>query len=125
MAEPVIMISDYSIDPARAEEFLALYKNLVQVVEASEPRMLYFAEHLTNDRAEGSTVQVHADATNLEHHFELVGDQIAGLLGYLNLHGIQVYGTPTGPVLEQLRAIAGDALVVKPLALGFDRLPRV
>lgn len=125
MAEPVIMINDYRIDPAHTEEFLSLYKELMEVVEASEPRMLYFAEHLTSDRAEGSTVQVHADATNLEHHLELVDDHIAELLGYLDFHGIRVYGTPTGPVLEQLRAIAGDTLVVKPLALGFDRLPRV
>ena len=125
MSEPLIMTNDYHIDPTLTDEFLARYQELVQVVEAEEPKMLYFAEHLAPDRAEGSTVQVHADAANMERHLELVGDRIAELVGYLDFHGIRVYGTPTEPVLEQLRAIAGDTLVVKPLELGFDRLPRV
>ena len=125
MAEPLIMIDDYRIDPARTDEFLDRYQDLVKVVEAEEPRMLYFAEHLTSDRTEGSTVQIHADAANLGHHLELVGDRIAELVGYLDFLGIRIYGTPTEPVLEQLRAIAGDGVVVKPLALGFDRFARV
>lgn len=125
MPEPLIMINDYRIDPSQTDEFLARYRELVQVVEAQEPKMLYFAEHLAPDRAEGSTVQVHADAKNMEHHLELVGDRIAELVSCLDFHGIRVYGTPTEPVLEQLRAIAGDTLVVKPLELGFDRLPRM
>ena len=125
MTEPLVMINDYRINPEQTDAFLARYAELVQVVEAEEPKMLYFAEHLAPDRAEGSTVQVHAEAANMEHHFALVGDRIAELVGYLDLHAIRVYGTPTEPVLEQLQAIAGDALVVKPLELGFDRLPRV
>lgn len=125
MAEPLIMINDYRIDPAHTDEFLGRFAELVKVVEADEPLMLYFAEHLTTDHAEGSTVQVHANAANMEYHLELVGDRIAELVGYLDFIGIRIYGTPTEPVLEQLRAIAGDGLVVKPLALGFDRFPRV
>ncbi len=124
MAEPLIMINDYRIDPSQTDEFLGRFEELVKVVETEEPKVLYFAEHLSADRAEGSTVQVHADAANVEYHLELVGERIAELLGYLDFLGIRVYGTPTEPVLEQLRAIAGDGLVVKPLALGFDRFPR-
>lgn len=123
MTEPFIVISDYRIDPARTDEFLTKYEQLVEVVETEEPEMLYFAEHLTADRTEGSTVQVHAHAANMERHFELVGERIGELVGYLDFQAIHVYGTPTEPVLEQLRAIAGDTLVVKPLELGFDRLP--
>ena len=124
MSEPCILINDYRIDPDRTDEFLARYEELVKVVEAEEPRMLYFAEHLTADRTEGSTVQIHADAQNLEHHLELVGDRIAELVGYLEFHAIRAYGSPTQPVLDQLLAIAGDRLIVKPLALGFDRFPQ-
>ena len=124
MAEPLIMINDYRIDPSQTDEFLGRFEELVKVVETEEPKVLYFAEHLSADRAEGSTVQVHADAANVEYHLELVGERIAELLGYLDFLGIRVYGTPTEPVLEQLRGIAGDGLVVKPLALGFDRFPR-
>ena len=124
MAEPLIMINDYRIDPEHTDEFLGRFEELVQVVEAQEPRMLYFAEHLTADRAEGSTVQVHADAANMEYHLELVGGRIAELVGFLEFLGIRVYGSPTEPVLEQLRAIAGDGVVVKPLAVGCDRFPR-
>ena len=125
MAEPLIMINDYRIDPAHTDEFLRRFEELVKVVQTEEPKVLYFAEHLSADRTEGSTVQVHADATNMEYHLELVGDRIAELVGYLDFLGISIYGTPTEPVLEELQAIAGDGLTVKPLALGFDRFPRV
>jgi hypothetical protein len=125
MSDPVIMINHYRIDPSHTDEFLARFDELVKVVEAGEPRMLYFAEHLTPDRTEGSTVQIHANAQNMEYHLELVGDRIAELVGYLDFTGIYIYGTPTEAVLEQLRAIAGDGVVVKPSAVGFDRFPRV
>ena len=124
MTGPLIMINDYRIDPARTDEFLGRFEELVKVVEAEEPKVAYFAEHLTADRTEGSTVQVHADAENLEYHLELVGDRIAELVGYVEFHGIHVYGTPTEPVVEQLRAIAGEGLAIKPLALGFARFDR-
>lgn len=46
------------------------------IVEAKEPKMLYFAHHVSEDGREATTVQVHADANNMSVHMELVADQI-------------------------------------------------
>ncbi len=123
MSAPFILINEYAIEPGRTDEFLQEFRAVAKIAEDREPELLYFAEHISEDGTQGSTVQVHADAQNMERHMDLLGEQIAHLVQYLEFHAIRVYGTPTPAVLEQLRAIAGDRVSVKPFAVGFNRLP--
>jgi hypothetical protein len=68
MTAPFILISDYSIQPGKQDEFLQGFKEIADLADAGEPRLLCFAEHLSEDGTQGSTVQVHADAENMERH---------------------------------------------------------
>ena len=121
MSTPFILINEYSIEPGKTGQFLEGFRKIADVAQAHEPELLYFAEHISEDGTQGSTVQVHADAQNMERHMELVGEQIRDIVVYLDFQAVRIYGTPTDAVLEQMRAIAGDRVTVKPLAVGFDR----
>lgn len=121
MTGPFILISDYTIRPDETDEFLTGFKEIADIAQADEPRLLYFAEHLSEDGTQGSTVQIHADAMNMEHHLQLVGERIQQLAQHLDFSSIRIYGTPTDAVLEQMRQLAGSRVTVKPLAAGFDR----
>lgn len=121
MSAPFILINEYTIEPGKTDEFLARFRKIADTAEAHEPELLYFAEHISEDGTQGSTVQIHADAQNMERHMELVGEQIRDIVAYLDSQVVRIYGTPTPAVLEQLRVIAGDRVTIKPLAVGFDR----
>ena len=121
MSAPFILINEYTIEPGKTDEFLARFRTIADTAEAHEPDLLYFAEHISEDGTQGSTVQVHADAQNMEQHMELVGEQIRDIVAYVDFQAIRIYGTPTDAVQEQLQALAGDRVTVKPLAIGFDR----
>jgi hypothetical protein len=41
-------------------------------VEVKEPKMLYFALHISEEGSQATTVQVYADAENLGNHMGLV-----------------------------------------------------
>ena len=121
MSTPFIVVNEYTIEPGKTDEFLAGFRKIAETAQANEPDLLYFAEHISEDGTQGSTVQVHADAKNMERHMELVGDQIRDIVAYIDFQAIRMYGTPTDAVLQQLQALAGDRVTVKPLAMGFDR----
>ncbi len=88
--------------------------------------MLYFAEHLSEDGTQASTVQVHADADNMGFHMDLVGEHVRAAAEYLDFStmSIRIYGSPSGAVLEQMRQLAGSgaSVTISPAAVSFDRL---
>ena len=123
MSAPFILINEYTIEPGKTEAFLEAFQEIADLAQANEPELLYFAEHLSEDGTQGSTVQVHANAENMQRHMDLLGERIGAIVGYLDFQAVRIYGTPTPAVAEQMRALAGDRVTIKPLAVGFDRFP--
>ncbi|MBW3663739.1 MAG: hypothetical protein KY469_11620 [Actinobacteria bacterium] len=127
MAEPFIFINSYRINAGQEEAYLERFREVMDIVQTEEPRMLYFAEHLSEDGSEASTVQVHADAENMAFHMQLIEDRIRAAGRYLDVdsYSIRIYGEPTPDLLEQMRQLAGSGVSVtvsRPVA-GFSRFP--
>lgn len=127
MAEPLIFINTYRVTPGKEEAYLEAFQEVADIVEAGEPKMLYLAEHVSEDGATATTVQVHADADNLLFHMELVGQHIQRAAEYIDWSSmsIDLYGTPSAALLEQMRQVAGTgvSVTVNPPAVSFSRLP--
>lgn len=127
MAEPFIFINTYTIKPGKEEEYLQRFQEVVDIVRAQEPKMLYFAEHVSEDGSEATTVQVHADADNMALHMQLVEDRIRAAGKYLDWDSmaIRIYGSPGDALLEQMRQLAGSgvSVTVSPAVAGFNRFP--
>lgn len=126
MAEPFIFINSYRLLPGKSDEYKEAFQEVVDIVEAKEPRMLYFAHHVSEDGSEATTVQVHADASNMAFHMELVADQIRRSMDqYLDASSmtIRIYGTPPDELIDQMRQVAGTGVsvnVAKPV-VAFNR----
>ena len=125
MGEPFIFINSYTIKPGKREEYRKRFQGVLDIVEAEEPRMLYFGHHESDDGAQATTVQVHSDADNMAFHMQLVGEHIREAAEYLDFASmtIRIYGTPSDAVLEQMRQIAGAgvSVTVSPPVVAFDR----
>jgi len=128
MAEPFIFINTYGIKPGKADAYREKFGEVAEIVEAKEPRMLYFAHHESEDGSKGATVQVHSDPDNMAFHMQLIEDDIrqaAELLDFSSLE-IRIYGSPSEAVLDQMRQLAGSGMsvTVSPAAVGFNRFPQ-
>ncbi|MEX0698847.1 MAG: antibiotic biosynthesis monooxygenase [Acidimicrobiia bacterium] len=127
MAEPFIFINTYRIKPGKEAEYRKGFEEVVDIVRAEEPKMLYFAEHISEDGSETTTVQVHADAENMAHHMQLVGERIQEAMPLLDASSmsIRIYGSAPDPFVAQMRELAGSgvSVTVSPAAVGFNRFP--
>lgn len=125
MAEPFIFINTYTIKPGKEEEFRKSFQEVADMVEAEEPRMLYFGHHESEDGSEATTVQVHSDPDNMAFHMQLIGEHIQQAAEYLDFSSmsIRIYGAPSDAVLDQMRQVAGSgvSVTVSPAVVAFDR----
>lgn len=125
MSEPFIFINTYRMKPGKEEAYRQAFQRVADKVKAGEPKMLYFAEHVSEDGSEAATVQVHADADNMAFHMQLINDQIRAAGEYLDWSSmsIRIYGSPGDALLEQMRQLAGSgvSVTVSPPVVGFNR----
>jgi hypothetical protein len=125
MAEPFIFINTYTIKPGKEEAYKTAHQKVADLVEAKEPKMLYFALHTSEDGSEATTVQVHADAENFGYHMSVVEDNIRAAHEYVDYANaaIRIFGSPTAAILDQMRQLAGSgvSVTISPATLGFNR----
>jgi quinol monooxygenase YgiN len=125
MAEPFIFINTYTIKPGKEEAYKTAHQQVADLVEAKEPKMLYFALHTSEDGSQATTVQVHADAENFGYHMSLVEEHVRAAHEYLDgTHmAIRIFGSPTEAILDQMRQLAGSgvSVTISPATLGFNR----
>ncbi len=127
MTGPFIFIATNRLKPGAYEAERLRVPGLVEFIKASEPRVLAFNEYIDAERTEVTVVQVHPDAQSMEFHMGVVRDRAAKAYAETldATTQIQVFGTPSGAVLETLRvqAGAGVPLSVHPEHLGgFTRI---
>ncbi|HEX2028923.1 MAG TPA: hypothetical protein VHF25_13085 [Nitriliruptorales bacterium] len=129
MGEPFIFINTYAIEPDRRDEYLERFRRTAQMVQANNPRVLYFACHLSEDGSRASTVQVHADADSMALHMQQAARHIEAAREILDFStmSMQILGSPTEAVLEGIRRTSapGATVTVMPAAVAFDRFPEV
>lgn len=127
MTAPFIFIGTHRIKEGKVEDFKNDSREVVELVEAKEPRLIGFNLYLNEDGTETAVVQVHPDADSMLFHMQVAQEHIEGAYAEtLDVTtGLQIYGRPNDPVLEMMRQLAGSGvpLTVKPEHIGgFTRL---
>jgi hypothetical protein len=120
MSEPFIFIGTHSLKEGKLEDFEKYEHELVELVEANEPRLIAFHIFLNQDGTQAATVQVHPDADSMEFHMQVLGQKISEAYEFLErTERIEVYGTPSDQVLEMMRQLAGSGV---PLSVKVNHL---
>lgn len=115
MSTPFVFINTCAIRPGKAETYRQLCDQVTDLVDAEEPGMLYFASCISDDGASVSTMQIHADVTNLSRHMELVGplmgQAMQECLDTAQMR-IDIYGSASEILLAELRTAAGTGIAI-------------
>ena len=122
MSGPFIFIATNRLKEGRLGDERKRVPELSDFIEANEPRLIGFNEYVNEEGTEVAVVQVHPDAASFEFHMGVVRERAERAYAETldATTGIQVYGTPSDPLLEMLRQQAGSGvpLSIRPHHLG-------
>jgi hypothetical protein len=122
MTDPFIFIATNRLKQGKLDSEKKRLPDLIDFIQANEPRLIAFNEYANEEGTEVAVVQVHPDADSMVLHMELIAERAAS--AYADTidatTNIQVFGTPGGTVTDMLRrqAGAGVPLRIKPHHLG-------
>jgi quinol monooxygenase YgiN len=121
MSEPFIFIGTHTIREGKFEDFKKACGELLEVVEANEPRLIAFNLYANQDETEVGIVQVHPDADSMLFHMQVARDHISEAYQSVleKTKRIDVYGKPSDTALEMIRQLAGSGV---PLSLKANHL---
>ena len=125
MPEPFIFISTYTIKEGKLEKYSALTREVVELIQSNEPRLLAYSTYASEDGTKATTVQVHPDADSMMFHMQLMREKLDSTQEFLDPESITFCGEFNDQVLEMVRQIAGSGVTlnVNPQQLGgFTRL---
>jgi hypothetical protein len=125
MAEPLIVLDTSEIREGTREELERGIAELASFVEANESDPISYQVFFGDDGRLMTVLQVHPDSASMERHMELAGPVFARFGELIVLRTIDIYGSPSEKVMEQLRRKAellGTATVtVHDRQAGFAR----
>jgi hypothetical protein len=103
VSDSLVYIDRSDVRDGKLEEVRKGIRELVEFVEAHEPRLIAYGFYF-NERGTGMTVvAVHPDSASLEFHLEIGGPAFRKLSEHIELRTIDVYGRPSEKVLGQLQ----------------------
>ena len=122
MPGPFIFIATSRLKPEKLADESRRVPDLVDFIQANEPRLLAFNEYANEEGTEVAVVQIHPDADSMVFHMELIAERAASAYAETieATTSIQVFGAPTDVVTEMLRQQAGAGVPsrIKPNHLG-------
>src|SRR5262245_26429008 len=109
MGEPFIFTGTYAIREGKLEVAKQALQELVQHVEANEPRLKHFGFYFDEEGSKVTCVQVHPDSDSMEKHLRVIAGflQNAGELFDFTDMQTRVYGLPGDALLSELREMDG------------------
>ena len=127
MVGPFIFITTYAIDEGRLDAFRQFVRELIDVLEASAPRVLAINAYVNADGTEAAIIQVHPDAGSMKEYWRVVHAHTGQAFGQFveRSTSVRVYGATGDVDLERTRhsARSGVDVSVMPEHLGgFTRL---
>jgi hypothetical protein len=98
MSEPFIFIGTHTLREGKLQDFKQQWLELLEMVEAKEPRLIAFHAYVNEDGTELTIVQV---------HMQVVRDHISEAHQSVveKTERIDIYGNPSDTVLEMIRQV--------------------
>jgi quinol monooxygenase YgiN len=126
MDDLLVLVDTSEIRGGKIDELRDAVRGLAEFVEANEVTPIAYHVYFSDDGERMTVVQLHPDSASMELHMQVAGPVFARFADLVELQTVDVYGSPSDKVVEQLRAKAellGTATVsVHDRQAGFIRL---
>lgn len=125
MSEPIIYVDRSEVREGKLEELKAAMNELVELVNANEPRLIAYNVYFTEDGTRMTVVHIHHDFNSLELHMKVAGPAFPKFAQFIKMLTIDIYGKPSDDLIEQLRQkarmLGNGTVLVHGLYAGFAR----
>lgn len=103
MTDPIVFVDTSEIREGKLEELRRAVAELAEFVDANETETISYQVFFSDDDRQMTVLQVHPDSASMERHMEVAGPVFAKFADLLVLRTIDIYGSPSEKVVEQLR----------------------
>jgi hypothetical protein len=125
VADPIVFIDTSEIREGKLQELRRAVAELAEFVERNEADPISYQVFFSDDGRLMTVLQLHPDSASMERHMEVAGPVFARFADLVVLRTIDIYGSPSERVIDQLRGKAellGTATVaVHDRQAGFTR----
>ena len=122
----ILYVDEADVREGTLDELKPAIRQLVDFVEANEPRLIAYNVYFTDDGSRMTVVSVHPDSESLEYHMKVAGPLFRQFVDLVTLSSIHIYGEPSEKVVEQAhekaQLLGRSTVVVEPLYAGFTRV---
>jgi hypothetical protein len=126
VSELIVSVDWSEVHPGELDELRAAMTKLVDFVDTNELRPLAYNVYFDEYGTRMTVFQIHPDSASMEYHMKVAGPEFAKLKDMLTLSAIEIYGTPSERLLDQLREkarlLGGATVTVHERHAGFARL---
>jgi len=125
MSDAIVYVDTSDVREGSLEELQAGMKELVDFVEANEPRIISYNVYFNEEGTRMTVMHVHPDAASVEYHLEVAGPFFRRFVELVTLTSTHIYGRPSETVLKQadekVRLLGRGVVDVQALHAGFSR----
>lgn len=125
MSVPIVSIDVSEVRQGKLEQLKTLMKELVEFVEANEPRPIAYQMFLDQAGTMMTVIQVHPDSESMELHMDVAASLFPRFWDLLTLLRIDICGEPSDELVRRMGQkgrMLGDApVLVHRLHAGFTR----
>lgn len=126
MTELLIAVDSSEIREGKLDAVKAGFAELAEFVEANEPDTIAYSIYLDDEAGRVTVVQIHPSSASMELHMEIAAPIFRKFAGLLDLTRVDLYGAPSGALLERTRQkaelLGGAPVIVNELHAGFARI---
>jgi hypothetical protein len=125
MAENVLIEESRSdIREGRLEEVKSAMNELVELIKAKEPQIIFYNAYINEDGTQLTVLQAHPDSASVELHMEVTEPTFTKIAKCITLSSLDIYGTPSQSLLDKLQRTKFTSRVTvagHELSAGFSR----
>jgi hypothetical protein len=122
MSGPFIFVGTYSVKSGKLEEAKKRCREVADLVETNEPRLIAFNLYVDEPGNKVSVVQVHPDAASMDFHLTVIAEHLATAWDWIDkTESQQAYGTPPAALTAMVREYSEPLTVLPIHEAGFTR----
>ncbi len=124
MSEPIVFVSHLKIKDSKLEAFKQASREIFEMMEASKPGTLVHLGFVNEDGTNISFIHVYPIAEAMDDHIGGVEDRATKALEFLDTIGYEIYGAPSGQVMQMMEQFAGSGITLSKVT-GFAVLNQI